>query len=357
MTIGIGMTRHAPSKLWAGVLGTAAVLGASYLATRVMTRKAEAENPPHGRFVEVDGVQLHYTVHGDASRPPLVLLHGNGASATEMEISGLPQLAARHFQVFVFDRPGYGHSQRPPQRDYTAEAQAQLFLNALRALGIERPIVLGHSWGSMVAFAMALAEPQSLRALIVMAGYYTPSVRLDAPLMGVAALPLIGPLMRHTVSPLLSRLIWPLMTRRIFAPAPVTQAFKERYPTWLSLRPHTLQASAAESGMMILEGIKQRRREGALAVPTMIIAGAQDLLVLTKWQAERLHERLPQTHLRVIDGAGHMLHHTATPAVLEAIFETWHLSEPLVTTSSSLAEAALAPAQVVAPHEGLRPAA
>jgi pimeloyl-ACP methyl ester carboxylesterase len=307
MTIGIGMTRHAPSKLWAGVLGTAAVLGASYLATRAMTRKAEAENPPQGRFVDVDGVQLHYTGHGDAGQPPLVLLHGNGASATEMEISGLPQLAARHFQVFVFDRPGYGHSSRPPQRDYTPEAQAALFLDALRALGIERPIVLGHSWGSMVAFAMALAEPQSLRALIVMAGYYTPSMRLDSPLMGLPALPVLGTLMRHTVSPLLGRLLWPLMTRRIFAPVPVTAAFKRRYPAWLSLRPGTLQASSAEAAMMILEGIKQRRREGALSVPTMIIAGKQDLLVMTIWQAERLHDRLPQTHLRVIDGAGHML--------------------------------------------------
>lgn len=342
----IGLTDRSRSTLLPTLIATAAVLGASALVTRFMTRKAERENPPQGRFVSVDGLRLHYTVHGDSDSPPLVLLHGNGASATEMELSGLVDLAARHFRVYAFDRPGYGHSDRPAHgHSYTAEAQARLFLQALRELEVERPVVLGHSWGSMVAFAMGLAEPQAVRALVLVSGYYTPSLRLDAPLMGIAALPVLGPLMRHTISPLLSRALWPLMTRRIFGPKPVTEAFKRAYPAWMSLRPHTLQASAAESGMMIWEGIKQRRREDGLAVPTVIVAGEADLMVITRWQSQRLHARLPQSRLHVVPGEGHMVHHTATPAVMEAIVEAWHMSEPLVTTSSSLAEAALAPVQ------------
>ncbi|NML18363.1 alpha/beta fold hydrolase [Azohydromonas caseinilytica] len=342
----IGMTARSTSKLVPGLIAAATVLGTSFLVTRAMTRKAEAENPPQGQFVTAGGVRLHYTVHGDAAHPPLVLLHGNGASATEMEISGLVDLAARHFRVYAFDRPGYGHSERPTHgHSYTPEAQARLFLEALRTLGVERPIVLGHSWGSMVAFAMGLAEPEALRALVLVSGYYTPSLRLDSPLMGLPALPVLGPLLRHTISPLLSRAIWPLMTRRIFAPRPVTENFKKRYPTWMSLRPGTLQASAAESGMMIWEGIKQRRHESKLSVPTVIVAGEADLLVITRWQSQRLADRLPQSRLHVVPGEGHMVHHTATPAVMEAIAEAWHISKPLVTTSSSLAEAALAPVQ------------
>jgi pimeloyl-ACP methyl ester carboxylesterase len=342
MTIGMS-PRSSAARLLPRLLGAAAVLGAAALATRYKTRQAEAENPPRGQFVDVDGVRLHYTMHGDATQPPLVLLHGNGAMGLEMEISGLVEHAARHFRVYVFDRPGYGHSERPAGHGYTPEAQARLFLQALQALEVRHPIVLGHSWGAMVALAMALEQPQALRALVLAAGYYTPSLRLDSPLMGVAALPVIGPLMRHTVSPLLSRLIWPLLVRRVFGPAKVTEAFKQRYPVWMSLRPGTLQASAAEAGMMIWEGVKQRRREGALAVPTVVVAGQQDLLVLTPWQAQRLHARLPQTRLRVVPGAGHMLHHTHTAAVMEAIYESWHMSTPLVASSSSLAEAALAP--------------
>jgi pimeloyl-ACP methyl ester carboxylesterase len=342
----IGQTDSSRTKWLPRLIATAAVLGVSALATRALARRAEREHPPQGRFVDVDGLRLHYTEHGDAASPPLVLLHGNGAAAIEMEVSGLVEMAARHFHVYVFDRPGYGHSQRPADgRLYTPEAQARLFLDALRTLEVQRPIVLGHSWGSMVAFAMALAEPQSLRALVLVAGYYTPSLRLDSPLLGLPALPVLGPLLRHTVSPLLSRLIWPLMLRRVFAPAKVTDAFRTQYPVWMSLRPHTLQASAAESAMMLLEGWKQRRREGELSVPTVIVAGEQDLLVITRWQARRLHERLPQTRLHVVPGAGHMVHHTATAQVMEAVYEAWHMSEPLVTTSSSLAEAALAPVQ------------
>jgi pimeloyl-ACP methyl ester carboxylesterase len=329
------------------LLTATAVLGASAYVTRRMTRKTEAENPPQGQFVIADGVRLHYTAHGNPANPPLVLLHGNGTSAVEMELSGLVDLAAHHFHVYVFDRPGYGHSERPANKDFRPDAQARLLLQALRALGVQRPIVLGHSWGSMVAMAMALDAPETVRALVLVAGYYTPSLRLDSPLMGVPALPVIGPLMRHTISPLLSRLIWPLMVRRLFGPRRVTEAFKKDYPTWMSLRPGTLQASAAESGMMILEGFKQRRREHELAVPTVIVAGQQDLLVMTPWQARRLHRRLPQTRLHVVPGHGHMVHHTATPEVMNAIHEAWHMSVPLAQTSSEQPEAALGPVQEV----------
>jgi pimeloyl-ACP methyl ester carboxylesterase len=311
-------------RLLAGVV----LLGASAYLTRRKTRQAVEKNPPQGRFVVADGIRLHYTEHGDPTRPPVVLVHGNGAMAREMELSGLVERLTPGFRVIVFDRPGYGHSERPNGRDYDPQAQAQLLLRALDALGISHPTVLGHSWGAMVAMAMARARPERIRAVVLVSGYYTPSLRLDAPLLGAPALPAIGTLMRHTVSPLIGRLLWPLMVRRIFAPDRVTERFQREYPVWMSLRPSQLLASAAEAGMMPLQAVTLKRREEELSVPTLIVAGESDWLVMTRWQSQRLHRRMPSSRLRLVPGAGHMVHHTAPEEVAAAVHEAWRMGGP-----------------------------
>lgn len=306
--------------LWALVAGAAA-LGACAVATREMTRKAMAANPPRGRFVAAGGMRLHYTEHGDASKPPLVLLHGTGMMARELELSGLVRQAARDFRVLVFDRPGYGHSQRPAGHSYTPQAQAELLLAALRGLGLRRPLVLGHSWGALVAFAMGLRAPDAVRGLVLVSGSYTPSLRLDTALLGLPALPLVGTLLRHTVSPLLGRLLWPLQLRRMFAPQQPSETFRRDYPLAMALRPGQLAASAAEMAMLPMETARLAHHARELSVPTVLLAGEKDRQVMTFWQSARLHQRLPASRLHVIPGAGHMVHHTEVGDVLDAIHE------------------------------------
>lgn len=327
------------SRLIRGLLAGTVALGASAYVSRRMARRALAENPPTGKFVVAHDVRLHYTEHGSSTSPTVVLLHGNGTMAREMEISGLPELLAQDFHVIVFDRPGYGHSERPKGQSYTPQGQAEILFAALRTLGIERPLVLGHSWGAMVALAMALSQPQAMRALVLVSGYYTATPRLDAAVLGAPAIPLLGTLMRHTVSPLIGRLMWPLMVWRFFAPAGVTERFDREYPVWLSLRPGQLLASAAEAGMMPVQALRLKRREQELAVPTVIVAGDKDRLVMTHWQSQRLHGRLPTTRLRLVPGAGHMVHHTAPAEVAQAVAQAWRMSASARTAADDASRA------------------
>jgi pimeloyl-ACP methyl ester carboxylesterase len=306
--------------LW-GLVAGAAALGACAAITREMTRRTLAANPPRGRFVAAGGMRLHYTEHGDASKPPLVLLHGNAMMARELELSGLVREAAREFRVLVFDRPGYGHSQRPAGHSYTPQAQAEILLAALRSLGVRNPVVLGHSWGALVAFAMALRAPNAVRGLVLVSGYYMPSLRLDTALLGLPAVPVLGTLMRHSVSPLLGRLLWPMQLRRMFAPQRASEAFRRDYPLWMSLRPGQLAASSAEMAMLPVEAARLQRHARELSVPAVLLAGEKDHQVMTFWQSGRLHRRLPASRLHVVPGAGHMVHHTDVADVLDAIHE------------------------------------
>ena len=209
------------------VAGVGAALAASALLVRYRTRHTERAHPPTGRFLEVDGVRLHYVERGDGE--PLVLLHGNGTMIDDMTLSGLVDLAAKQYRVIVFDRPGFGHSDRPSHIAWTPEAQARLVRHALTQLRVHRPIVLGHSWGTLVALALALDYPAYVRSLVLVSGYYFPTPRLDVPLSSVPAIPVLGHLLRHSISPWLGRLMWPVVRRKLFGPAPTPKRF-ERFP-------------------------------------------------------------------------------------------------------------------------------
>ena len=196
---------------------------ASALLNRWLAKKAEARNPPIGRFVTVEGARLHYVERGTGTA--LVLLHGNGSMIEDFQSSGLIDLAAKKYRVIAFDRPGFGHSDRPRSTIWTPEAQADLIAAALKEIGAPRAIVLGHSWGTLVALALAVKYPQEVQALVLASGYYYPNARADVVILSPPALPLIGDLLSHTLSPLLSRLMWPLMLRKIFGPSSVPEKF------------------------------------------------------------------------------------------------------------------------------------
>lgn len=307
-------------------LAAGAILGVCAWVARVMTRDAQARHPARGRFIKVGDVDLHFTEHGRPDAPPLVFLHGVGSMGLEMELSGLVELAAKDFHVFVFDRPGYGHSTRPGGASYTPQAQAALFVLAMRQLGLHRSLVLGHSWGSLVAHAMAQDHPDAIAAVVLASGYHTPSLRLDVLGLSVPAVPVLGTLLRYTLSPIMGRLMWPLMQRRVFAPAVTNPAFASRYPVWMQLRPLTLLASARETGMLVFQAIRLRSREKKVRVPVVLVAGDKDRLMMTFWQSGRLHKRRPEVPLHLAAGAGHMVHHSAPDVVMDAINEAARLS-------------------------------
>jgi len=310
-----------PVHRWlAAAAGTAAVLGVCAAIVQRQTRRAEQAFPPRGRFVTVDGVRLHFTVRGRDDAPQtVVLLHGNGTMAEDFDISGLAKQASERYRIIVFDRPGYGHSERPLGRRFGPVQQADLIHAALTRLGVVDPVVLGHSFGALVALLMGLRHPRDLGSLVLVSGYYFPSLRLDVPLLAGPALPVVGALLRHTLSPLLSRLFWPALVKRQFSPAAATPSFKQRYPVSLALRPSQLRASASDMVAQIRAALAWRDRYRELQVPAVLVAGAGDRQLSTRWHSSRLHGQLERSWLRVIEGSGHMVHHTATPQLVAAI--------------------------------------
>jgi pimeloyl-ACP methyl ester carboxylesterase len=288
------------------------------LVNRHLANNAENDNPPVGQFLEVNGVRLHYVERGSGT--PLVLLHGNGSMIQDFESSGLIDLAAKNYRVIVFDRPGFGHSDRPRNVVWTPAAQADLINSALHRLGVSHAIVLGHSWGASVAVALALKYPKLVQGLVLASGYYYPTLRPDVVALSAPAVPLVGDILGHTLSPIVSRVMWPLLMAKIFGPRSVPRKF-EGFPKEMALRPSQIRASAAESALMIPDAFHYRDEYTNLKMPVVIVAGDEDRLVDIDAQSTRLHRDVPQSKFHRVPGTGHMIHQTATGVVMSAINE------------------------------------
>lgn len=296
--------------------GSAAALGAAVLYNRQRARVAERKTPPMGRFLDVDGVRLHYIERGEGET--IVLIHGNGTMIQDFTVSGLVDRLASRYRVLVFDRPGYGYSSRPRQL-WTPRAHAKLFQHALRQLGVEQAVVLGHSWGTLVAVALALESPSLVRSLVLASGYYYPTLRADTFLFSPPAIPVIGDAMRHTISPLVARAILPGLIKQMFAPAAVPERFERLFPKELMLRPSQLRAAAEDAALMTPSVMELRHHYRELQMPITIITGADDQIADVGRQSERLHRELPQSEFIALPGLGHMVHHLAPDAVSGAV--------------------------------------
>lgn len=122
------------------------------------------------RFTEINGIQVHYKLAGEGE-PAVLLLHGFGASVFSWRDVLKP--LAEYRKVVAFDRPAFGLTERPlkwqGENPYSMEAQVNLTLGLMDELGLERAILIGHSAGGAVAVETALAAPDRIAGLVLVA--------------------------------------------------------------------------------------------------------------------------------------------------------------------------------------------
>lgn len=301
-----------------GLLATAATGLGLAASAKGLEWLAQRRDLPEGDFVEVEGVRLHYLDRGPRNAAVVAILPGNGAMVQDMDASGVLALADKRYRVITFDRPGYGWSERPRGTDWTPEAQADLIAKALGRLGVRHAVVVGHSWGTLVAIALALRSPALVRGLVLASGYYFPSRRTDVVLAKPSAAPVIGDVLRWTLVPVVARAASEKVLRMLFAPMPVPERFRREFPLELAFRPGAIRASAEEGAGMVAATRRLRGRYADLRCPVVILVGDGDRLIEPD-QSGRLHDAIPQSTLVVVHGAGHMVHHRAPERIVDAI--------------------------------------
>jgi pimeloyl-ACP methyl ester carboxylesterase len=282
----------------------------AYLASRVAHDYPQALS----RFVSVDGARLHFVIKG-AGRP-VVLIHGNPGSCQDW--TRLYGPLAKRYCVFAFDRPGHGHSERPNHRPITVEVQAQMLHEALKQLNVDRPILVGHSWGGALALTYALQFPDALSGAVLLAPAAYLSDDGVSLLSKVPGWPIIGDVLNLLFTPLLSAWLVRTDLAKAFAPDRVPKKYlRHALLDWT--RPKKVKWYSIDDALLNDSLPKLSPRYSQIQVPMAIVTGDSDQIVPARENAHRLYEALPETDLKILQRIGHQIPFTCPDAVVDAI--------------------------------------
>ncbi|MBX3568374.1 MAG: alpha/beta fold hydrolase [Rhizobiaceae bacterium] len=288
------------------------VTGYFVLATRRIAAEAERRIPLAGRLVEIGGNSLHVVEAGQGR--PILFLHGLGGQLHHFRHTLFDRLAG-DFRLIAVDRPGSGYSTRAAGSSGRLTEQAKILAALIEELGLERPLIVGHSFGGAVALALGLDSPRK-----------------------VAGLALISPLthMRDSVPP-------------EFRPLYIRSAWKRRIlantvaiPTALKYAPRTLdfvfgpqaapkdyvvggggllglRPSHYEATVMDLVGIEadlgaMQARYAELDMPVGVLFGTADRVLRPEEHGQPLAGTVRDFELELLDGIGHMPQFVAADA-------------------------------------------
>ncbi len=124
------------------------------------------ESIPKDEFTRYGGLRMHVRNWG-GDGPPVVLLHGLASTCRIWDL--VAPLLAQDFSVIAVDQRGHGDSGKP-DHGYDFDSVAGDIAALLAGRGIERPVVVGHSWGADVALELAVARPDLLRGIVFVDG-------------------------------------------------------------------------------------------------------------------------------------------------------------------------------------------
>jgi pimeloyl-ACP methyl ester carboxylesterase len=299
------------------LLGCAAIFTLTTACTaQYRESKAEEQFPPQGQFLTVNGAQVHYVSKGTG--PDVVLIHGASGNLRDFTFSLVDKLADR-YRVTAFDRPGLGYTDRINPDGTTLIEQAHLLAKASEQLGLQKPMVLGQSYGGAVALAWAVERPDSLSALVLLAAASNPWTT-D-----------LSTFYKVTSSDLGSRIVVPALTafvptsrvdsaiEGVFAPQKEPEGYADHIGAPLTLRRVSMRANAKQRANLLREIRALHTRYGSITVPTEIVHGDADTTVGLSIHSIPLSKQIKGAKLTILEGIGHMPHHAAEPEVVAAI--------------------------------------
>jgi pimeloyl-ACP methyl ester carboxylesterase len=240
--------------------------------------------------VSVEGSEVVYAAQGTVNHPPLVFLHGWGASHKWWRWAF--SAFAPRYRCIAPDFPGFGLSEKP-RRDYSMEAYAAWLGKFLDALGFPRVTLVAHSMGGTVAFLFALDHPGRLEKLAL----------VNPLLRGADA---FNRRTRFLMLPVIRGLAY-LMAKSPALRRKITRDFSFVRPLEPELAEDVAKGTYASSieTMLSLLRIDLTPRLSSLQVPTLAVGTDKDQIIITPqydWVPAERKALLPETgHIPIIE--------------------------------------------------------
>jgi pimeloyl-ACP methyl ester carboxylesterase len=291
-------------------------VGGLVLFAAIITRSIEKAVPPLGQFIDLDGARIHYLDRGRG--PTIVLIHGLTGQMRNFTHS-LVDLLIDEFRVIAIDRPGSGYSTRTPGASAALTAQGDLIARFIQAMGLERPLVVGHSLGGAVSLAIALDRPECAGGFALIAPLTVPQEQVPTPFRAlVMQSSWRRKIVAWTIAP-------PAAIRRgqetlaiVFGPDKPPADFATKGGGLLGLRPKNFIGASEDLIGVAIDLPKMVERYSSIAVPIAILFGRDDGILNYESHGTAMQKIVPGLSLELVPG-GHMLPVTAPKRTAEFI--------------------------------------
>lgn len=256
-------------------------------------------------FVNIENLSVHVMDEGpkDITAPPIVLIHGTGASLHTW--NGWADELKLKRRVIRFDLPGFGLTGPEPDNNYTIERYTDYVIALLDKLNIERAVLAGNSLGGYIAWATAIRYPDMVDSLVLIDASGYP---YDAESVPLAFKLSQNKLTKTLLKDFLPKFIIRKSIENVYgAPELVSDKLVNRYYE-LTLREGN-RAAIKERFIQTQPGPLIAKLPN-LQIPTLILWGKKDKLIPIKF-AQQFNEDIPNSQLVIFDELGHVPHEEA----------------------------------------------
>ena len=281
------------------------------------------------RSVQVEGLTLNY-ISGGRGRP-VVLIHGNPGSHEDFTLAIVGKLS-QSYHVIAFDRPGHGYSERLDSVETTVEVQAGIIREALRKLSIEKPVLVGHSWGGSLVLAAAIAYEDDLSGIVLLAPAAYPTVSIEWWSL-LPHVPVLGKLFVKTLTPFVGRNLVKESLKEAYHPQDVHDDYVERSAEIWTLPDH-VRACAYDERTLRASLKRISQHYSRIKMPVAIVTGSADRILEPSKHAYPLQKAIKHSKLVVLPDTGHQLPQTRPEAIIFAINEVWREAEVRIPKTS-----------------------
>jgi pimeloyl-ACP methyl ester carboxylesterase len=285
-------------------LAAALVVGYFALATRRIAARAERLVPPSGKFIDVGGNRIHYVETGEGR--PIVFVHGLGGPLHHFRHPMFPMLPG--YRLVALDRPGSGYSVRAPGATARLPEQAEVVTKFIEKLGLEKPLLVGHSLGGAVALTVALNHPNTISGVIALAPltHMEDEVRVEFKSLYITSKLKRWLIAQTTAVP--ASLKYASQTLDfVFGPQKWPEDYIIAGGGMLGLRPSHFFATASDIVAIEKDLPEIERRYGEIGMPAALMYGTADRVLDYKRHGLPMKDKIAGLDFELAEGQGHML--------------------------------------------------
>ncbi|MBW9091276.1 alpha/beta hydrolase [Rhizobium wenxiniae] len=300
---------------------TAILLAAAFGFTAWKSQQIARQFPQHGELADVGGYRinaLHVPAPPNPTLPPIVFIHGASGNLRDQETAFRKLLEGRAELLFI-DRPGHGYSERGgPENDFP-DGQAAAISRVMDWKGIDRAIIVGHSFGGAIAASFAVFHPEKTAGLLFLAPATHPWPGGVDWYYKIAAAPWLGWWFTRLVSLPAGLVLMDGATKSVFSPNRRRDRYVEEGAPALVLRPENFRNNAIDVANLhdYVTRISPRYKE--ITAPTVIITGDSDPIVLEEIHSQGLARDIVGSELVMIHGLGHKPDYVVPDVAIAAI--------------------------------------